>query len=154
MFWRRKKDDEAATDTDATDPDAPAFDLTAPEIDLDAPEPDPSDFELEPAPATETSVEPSEPEAVSDPEHLADLVAAVEALPEPVAAPPAAEIANDFHAVDRGAHEHRLIQCGLDIEIGRAARALVQWGRDCKSFEGPGRALERKNRRRTQRPGR
>ena len=89
MFWRRKKDDEAATDTDATDPDAPDFDLAAPEIDLAAPEPDPSDFELEPAPATETSVEPSEPETVSDPEHLADLVAAVEALPEPVAAPAA-----------------------------------------------------------------
>ena len=76
MFWRRKKDDEAATDA------------TAPEIDLDAPEPDPSDFELEPVPAAETGADPAEAEALSDPEHLADLVAAVEAHPEPVAASP------------------------------------------------------------------
>ena len=76
MFWRRKKDDEAATDA------------TAPEIDLDAPEPDPSDFELEPVPAAETGADPAEAEALSDPEHLADLVAAVEAHPEPVATSP------------------------------------------------------------------
>ena len=76
MFWRRKKDDEAATDA------------TAPEIDLDAPEPDPSDFELEPVPAAEAGADPAKAEALSDPEHLADLVAAVEAHPEPVAASP------------------------------------------------------------------
>src|SRR2546427_3478762 len=76
MFWRRKKDNEAA-------PDA-----TAPEIDLDAPEPDPSDFELEPVPGAETGADPAEAEALSDPEHLADLVAAVEPHPEPVATSP------------------------------------------------------------------
>ena len=63
MFWRRKKEDE------------PSIDADAPEIDLDAPEPDASDFDLAPDPA-------------ADPEHLADLVAAVEALPDdPMPAP-------------------------------------------------------------------
>jgi fused signal recognition particle receptor len=66
MFWRPKKDDEAATGADA------------PEIDLDAPEPDPSDFDIEPG---------LETNSVADPENLAALVAAVEALPEPVAEP-------------------------------------------------------------------
>jgi fused signal recognition particle receptor len=71
MFWRRKRDDEAATDTDTPE-------IEVPEIDLDAPEPDPSDFDIEPEVEAETE---------ADPEHLADLVAAVEALPEPVAPP-------------------------------------------------------------------
>jgi fused signal recognition particle receptor len=74
MFWRRKKDDEAATDTDAPESDAPESD--APES--DAPEPDPSDFDIEPEVEADT---------VADPENLAALVAAVEALPEPVAEP-------------------------------------------------------------------
>ena len=72
MFWRRKKDDEAAADTNAAETETP-------EIDLDAPEPDASDFELETGSAADL---------VADPEHLADLVATVEALPAPVAAEP------------------------------------------------------------------
>jgi fused signal recognition particle receptor len=75
MFWRRKKDDEPPTETEAL------------EIDLDAPEPDEADFELNEDVAREAQVEaPTEPEA--DPEHLADLVARVEALPEPAVVPP------------------------------------------------------------------
>jgi fused signal recognition particle receptor len=75
MFWRRKKDDEPPTETDA------------PEIDLDAREPDEADFELDEDVAREAQVEaPTEPEA--DPEHLADLVARVDALPEPTVVPP------------------------------------------------------------------
>jgi fused signal recognition particle receptor len=75
MFWRRKKDDEPPTETDA------------PEIDLDVPEPDEADFELDDDVSPEAQVEaPAEPEA--DPEHLADLVARVEALPEPAVVPP------------------------------------------------------------------
>jgi fused signal recognition particle receptor len=76
MFWRRKKDDEPPRETDA------------PEIDLDAPEPDEADFELDDDVATEPGAEaPVEPETEADPEHLADLVARVEALPEPAVAP-------------------------------------------------------------------
>jgi fused signal recognition particle receptor len=71
MFWRRKNDDQPPTEPDA------------PEIDLDAPEPDPSDFDLESDPA-ETQGAGTD----ADPEHLADLVARVEALPEPADVPP------------------------------------------------------------------
>jgi fused signal recognition particle receptor len=85
MFWRRKKDDEAATDTDAAEidggaapTDTDAAEIEIPEIDLDAPEPDPSDFDIEPE---------LEAETVADPENLAGLVAAVETLPEPNAEP-------------------------------------------------------------------
>ena len=70
MFWRRKKDDEAAADTNAAETETP-------EIDLDAPEPDASDFELD----TDSAAD-----LMADPEHLADLVATVEALPDLVAA--------------------------------------------------------------------
>jgi len=76
MFWRRKKDDEPPTGTDA------------PEIDLDAPEPDEADFDLEPDTADAQTAAETEAAVEADPEHLADLVAAVGALPEPVTAPP------------------------------------------------------------------
>jgi fused signal recognition particle receptor len=74
MFWRRKRDDEAAADTNSAETETP-------EIDLDAPEPDAADFELDTDSAADLT---------ADPEHLADLVATVEALPDPVAADPAA----------------------------------------------------------------
>jgi len=73
MFWRRKKDDEPQTETDA------------PDIDLDAPEPDEADFDLEPDTADARTAAETEAAAEADPEHLADLVARVEALPDPAA---------------------------------------------------------------------
>jgi fused signal recognition particle receptor len=79
MFWRRKREEPTETGAPQTD---------VPEIDLDAPEPDESDFDFEPESDPATDADAASRTADTDPEHLADLVAAVEATPEP-AAPPA-----------------------------------------------------------------
>jgi fused signal recognition particle receptor len=78
MFWRRKKDDEPPTAAGAAMTDPGVAETEIPEIDLEAPEPDPSDFDIKPEPEATT---------VADPEDLAGLVAAVEAMPEPAAEP-------------------------------------------------------------------